>query len=162
MAHLHSNYVNETQSTRWGREERKEPPRQRNNRVEAITIHKADNSETYADILRKVKRNIDIEELGIKDTRIRRTATGSLLIQIAGEQSKNQADALAEKVRHVVGEDAKVGRPYRRAEIRISGLDEDTMAEDVVEEVARQGDATEKRLRRGTYVGIDRGREIFG
>lgn len=117
--------------------------------MEAVVIHKVTDKETYADILRRVKNNINIEELGINDTRIRRTATGSLLIQIAGERSKNQADVLAERVRHVGGEDARVGRPYRRAEIRISGLDEDTTADDVVEAVARQGDCDRSEIRAG-------------
>lgn len=124
-------------------------PPLRRNKIEAVVIHKATNTETYADILRRVKSNINMEELGIRDTRIRRTATGSLLIQIAGEESKNQADALAEKVRHVVGEDAKVGRPCRRAEIRVSGLDEDTTPEDVIEAVARQGECDRNDIRVG-------------
>lgn len=56
-----------------------------------------------------MKSNINIEELGISDTRIRRTATGGLLIQIAGENSKVQADALAEEMRKVVGTSVREG-----------------------------------------------------
>lgn len=77
--------------------------------MEAVVIHKAENTESYADILKKVKSNINID-FGIRDTRIRRTATGSLLIQVASEESRRQADALAEEVRKVIGEEAKVGR----------------------------------------------------
>lgn len=39
----------------------------RRNRVEAIVLHKAEQSETYVDILKKIKSNINIEELGIRD-----------------------------------------------------------------------------------------------
>lgn len=38
-----------------------------------------------------------------------------------------------------MGEEAKVGRPSRKAEIRVSGLDEDTTTEDVMIAVARYG-----------------------
>lgn len=78
------------------------------NKVEAIVIHKPEQSESYADILKKANSSINISELGIKDTRIRRTAAGSLLIQIVGEESKRQADALAAEMRRVIGEEAKV------------------------------------------------------
>lgn len=87
------------------------------NKTEAIVIHKKEQVESYAEILRKVKNKINIEETGISETRIRRTATGSLLIQIAGEESKRKADVLAEKMREVVGEEAKIGRPSRNAKM---------------------------------------------
>lgn len=147
--HAQGGRKNSAQDIGWGRvrEERDRPPRR--NQVEAVVIHKATSTESYADILRKVKNNINIEDLGISDTRIRRTATGGLLIQIAGEESRSQADALAEKVRGVVGEDARVGRPCRRAEIRVSGLDEDTTAEDVIEAVAKHGECDRQDVRVG-------------
>lgn len=59
---------------------------QRRRKTEAIVVHKNEHTDTYAEILTKGKRNINIEELGIRDTRIRRTATGGLLIQITGEK----------------------------------------------------------------------------
>lgn len=43
-------------------------------------------------------------------------------------------------MRKVVGEEARVGRPSRKAEIRISGLDEDTTVEDVVTAVTKYGE----------------------
>lgn len=74
---------------------------------------------------------------------------GSLLIQIAGENSKKQADALAEKMRRVVGEEARVGRPCRKAEVKISGLDEDTSVEDVVEAIVRYGECDRADVQAG-------------
>lgn len=68
-----------------GWEVRRKDTYPRRNRVEARVLHKTEQTETYANILKKGKSNINIEELEIKDTRIRRTATGSLLIQIAGK-----------------------------------------------------------------------------
>lgn len=97
-----------------------------------IKQNKPNYMQIYYIIIKKVKSSINIEEIGRRDIRIRRTATGSLLIQIAGEESKRKADALAEKMRKVVGEEARVGRPSRMAEVRISGLDEDTTLKDVV------------------------------
>lgn len=118
------------------------------NRAEAIAIHKMEQTESYADILKKAKNSIDIGKLGIEDTRIR-TATGSLLIQIVGEESKRQADALADEMRKVIGEEARIGRPCRRAEIRISGLDEDTTAEEVIDAVANYGECDRGDIRTG-------------
>lgn len=135
------------------KENRSRYPRRR--KTEAIVIHKSAQTETYAEILKKVKNNINIEELGIRDTRIRRTATGSLLIQIAGENSKNQADALADEMRRVVGVEAKIGRPCRKAEIRISGLDEDTTMENVVDAIIKYGECDRADVKAG---GIRRNR----
>lgn len=130
----------------------------RKNRTEAIVVHKAEQVESYADILRKVKGNNNIEELGIRETRIRRTVTGSLLIQIAGEESKKKADVLAERMREMVGQEAKVGRPSRKAEIKISGLDEDTTVEDVAA-IAKYGDCDSTEIKAG---GIRRNRQGEG
>lgn len=112
-------------------------------------IHKNTQAETYAEILKKVKSNIDIEKLDIRDTRIRRTATGSLLTQIGGENSKHQADALADEMRRVVGEDAMLGRPCRKADIKISGLDEDTTVEDVVDAIMKYGEYNTADIKAG-------------
>lgn len=98
-------------------------------------VHKNEQANTYADILKNSKRNININELGIEETRIRRTMAGSLLIQVAGEKSKEEADALAERMRNIVGSETRVARPSRKAEIKISGLDEDTTPEEVIEVV---------------------------
>lgn len=121
-------------------------------------MHKAEQAESYVDILRKVKGNI-FEELGIRKTRIRRTATGSLLIQSAGEESKKKANVLAEKMKEVLGEEAKVDRPSRKAEIRISSLDEDTTVEDVVAAVTKHGDCDITEIKAG---GIRRNRQGEG
>lgn len=70
-------------------------------RIEAVTIS-SQNRESFADILRKIKQNINIREIGITETRIRRAATGNLLIQIEGEDCKGKADILAERMKGVV------------------------------------------------------------
>lgn len=54
---------------------------------------------------------------------------GSLLIQVAGERSKEKADSLAEKMKNIVGSEATVARPSRKAELKIMGIDEDTTPE---------------------------------
>lgn len=50
-------------------------------------------------------------------------------------------------MRGVIGEEAKVGRPCRKAEIRVSGLDEDITAEDVVEAVVKYGECNKEDVR---------------
>lgn len=124
-------------SVRGRAEERERTSRDR--RTEAIVVHKSDQVSTYADILRNIKRNIDINEIGIEETRIRRTMAGSLLIQITGDRSKEKADILAERMKSIVGSEAKIARPSRKAELRITGVDEDTTQEEIIESIALEG-----------------------
>lgn len=138
----HSNVDRETE---WRREEVDKYPKR--TKIEVIVIHKTEQAESYADILKKTKNSINIEELGIRETRIRRTATGNLLIQIAGEESKKQADALPAEMRKIVSKEAVVGKPCRKVEIRISGLD---TADDVTEAIMRYGDCERGEIRVGS------------
>lgn len=112
---------------------------QRDRRIEANVVHKSDQTSIYAEILKNIKRSININKLGIEETRIRRTMAGSLVIQIAGERSKEKANILAEKMRNVVGSEARVARPSRKAEIKITNIDEDTIPEEVIEAIALEG-----------------------
>lgn len=62
-------------------------------------------------------------------------------------------------MRRVIGEDAKVGRPSRKAEIRIAGLDEGTTAEEVIDAIANYGECDRTEIRAG---GIRRNRQGEG
>lgn len=131
----------------------------RTRKTEAIVIHKSEQVDTYAEILRRIKDNINIDELGIQDTRIRRTATGSLLIQITGENCKHQADTVADKMKAIVGYDAKMDRPCRRADRRIIGLDEDTTSEDIADAIVEKVQCDKNEIKVGQLrrnkVGIE-------
>lgn len=131
-----------------GREMRKMDRYPRRNRVEAIVVHKAEQTESYANILKKVNSNINIEELGIRDTELEGLRRAISLYR-SRDDCKKKADALAEEMKKVVGEEARVGRPSRKAEIRISGLDEDTTVEEVIAAVVKHGECERTDVKAG-------------
>lgn len=54
-------------------------------------------------------------------------------------------------MKEIVGEEARVGRPSRKAEVRISGLDEDTTAEEVIiTAVVKYGECERTEVTAGT------------
>lgn len=116
-------------------------------RTKVITITK-DDRQSY-DILR-MKTEIDIEKIGITDTRIRRTATGNLMIQIQGEGSKEKTDMLANEMRDVIGNAARVVRSTRKIELRVVGLDEDTESEEVRRAVVNEIGCNIEEVKVGT------------
>lgn len=63
---------------------------------------------------------------------------GSLLIKITGDKCKEKADILAERMKSIVGSEAKIARPSRKAELRITGVDEDTTQEEIIESFRRR------------------------
>jgi hypothetical protein len=65
------------------------------------------------------------------------------------ENAEKAADALAAKLREVVGEEAYIHRPMKCAEIRVTGLDDSSTAEEVVEAIAREGDCTTANIKPG-------------
>ncbi|XP_026830882.1 uncharacterized protein LOC113563436 [Ooceraea biroi] len=105
---------------------------------------------TGADILKRAKKGISLEDLGIEELRTRRTMTGATLIEIAGEGNERKADALAARLRGIFAEtEVQVRRPVKKAEIRIVGLDEDTTEEEVQLAVAKAGRGDSKDIRTG-------------
>lgn len=91
---------------------------------------------TYAQAIARAKREVQITDLGIAGVRIRQTTTGARVLQVPGASSGEKADRLAQKIQAALGEDAKVARPTRRVELRISGLDDSVTTEEVCAAVA--------------------------
>lgn len=106
---------------------------------------------SYADILKEAKSRVDLKQLGIEDTRIRRAITGGIIIEIPGEQESQKADALATNLRTVftAAEDVKISRPTKRAELRISGIDDATTPAEVQAIVAELGHCSAHDVRTG-------------
>ncbi|EZA62866.1 hypothetical protein X777_04575 [Ooceraea biroi] len=118
--------------------------------TEAVVITCEDKESGGMELIRRAKRNISLEGLGIAEARTRKTATGATLIQITGEGRKDKADALAGKLKEFFGEArVKVNRPVKRTELRLRGLEEGTMIEEVKSVVARIGEGSEEEVRVG-------------
>ncbi|XP_049886382.1 translation initiation factor IF-2-like [Pectinophora gossypiella] len=113
---------------------------------------------TYASILSDAKRRVSLADLGISNMRFRRAATGARLLEIGGENSAAKADSLAKKLREVLSPDAvKVVRPVKRAEIRVTGLDDSADAIEVADAVAKEGGCAVDDVKHGRIVVGPRG-----
>ncbi|EFN79145.1 hypothetical protein EAI_03505, partial [Harpegnathos saltator] len=103
----------------------------------AVTIT-ADN-DRYKELLAEAKQKIDLTGIGIEKMKTRIGATGALVLEIPGEERGKQADFLADKLRKVLSNRAKVSRPQKMGEIRIRGLEISTSEKEAAEGVAKLG-----------------------
>ncbi|XP_039762476.1 uncharacterized protein LOC120635523 [Pararge aegeria] len=95
---------------------------------------------TYAQVLEQAERRVNLEELGIgAGMRIRRSATGGRLLELPKEQTQDQAEVLAERLRIALEGVAEVVRPTKTVTLRVTGLDDSATAVKVAEAVARAG-----------------------
>ena len=104
-------------------------PRKMRQRPEALVIGEVVGT-SYADILRKVKEDPSLKELGEKVVTVRRTMKGNLLFELDKDQAVHSADYKAQ-VEKVLGETAKVRALSQEVSIVCRGMDEITTAEDL-------------------------------
>ncbi|XP_025157708.1 uncharacterized protein LOC112589298 [Harpegnathos saltator] len=93
----------------------------------------------YKDLLSEAKRKIDLTGMGIEKIKTRVGATGALVIEIPGEQRSKQADQLADKLKEVLTDRAKINRPQKMGELRLKGLEIATTESEAAEAVAKAG-----------------------
>ncbi|XP_018406277.1 PREDICTED: uncharacterized protein LOC108782493 [Cyphomyrmex costatus] len=91
--------------------------------------------------MKRVKSAVPLEELGITDLRARRAITGALVLEVRGTEGAAKAARLADRMGEVFAgcEGIKVSRPVRTAELRVSGLDDSVIAEEVAVAVSSVG-----------------------
>lgn len=107
-------------------------PRRRAPRSAAISIKKVSQELSYADILRKVRTQVSMSELRITSTKIRKAANGAVIIEIPGENGKNNAEKLKGRLKQVFGEDeAQISRPEIKGDLRIVGFDDSVLPGDI-------------------------------
>lgn len=94
---------------------------------------------TYKDALGRATSALKLGAVGLDSVRVRNTATGARIIEVPGADSAKQADDLAEKLEGIIGDVAVVTRPFKKAEIRITGLDETIDPGGVQKAVATMG-----------------------
>lgn len=104
-------------------------PRRVWQKPEAILIGEAVGT-SYADILRKVKEDPSLQELGEKVVAVRRTQKGDLLFELKRDRAVHSAD-FKQKVEQVLGESAKVRALSQEIAIECRGMDEVTTADDL-------------------------------
>lgn len=110
---------------------------------------------TYAEVMKRAREKISLEEIDIINLRLRRSQAGGILLEIPGsEEASVKAATLVDRFRSVLTDSGfnggvSVVRPVRRAEIRITDFDDSVSAEEVVAAVASSGKASDKDVRVG-------------
>ncbi|XP_039761486.1 uncharacterized protein LOC120634778 [Pararge aegeria] len=95
---------------------------------------------SYAGVLAEARQKIALSDLGITSLRFRKAATGGRILELPGASSAEKADALALRLKEVVSEEiARVSRPVKCADMRITGLDDSVSKGDVAGAVAKVG-----------------------
>lgn len=104
---------------------------------------------TYAKVLAEAKEKISLADCGITGLRFRRAATGARILEVPGASSGAQADSLAQKLQEAFGEVAKITRPTKCAELRVTGMCDSVTSEEVIAAVAQQGDCPRECVKVG-------------
>lgn len=94
---------------------------------------------SLAEIVSEATSQIDLTSLEIEYIRPKRAVAGGLILEIPGASGEGKADSLASRLREVLGDKARVQRPSRKLEIKISRLDESATSSKVAEAIAREG-----------------------
>lgn len=99
-----------------------------------------ENGISYAKVLTEAKSKVDLGKLGISSLGFRKAATGGRILELPGADNKEKADSLAAKLREVLGDGVvRINRPEKTAEVRLTGLDDSVLAEDIVKAVVTLG-----------------------
>lgn len=96
----------------------------------------------YAGVMRLAQERVNLESLRIEALKPKRTRTGALILEIAGDDRAKKADDLAAAMTGALAgmEGVKVTRPVKMAEIRIRELDETATPQAIAAVIARAGD----------------------
>ncbi|XP_049304022.1 uncharacterized protein LOC125776326 [Bactrocera dorsalis] len=105
-------------------------------RPDAIILTKKDGA-SYADILRKIKCDTGLEELGSSVTYIRKTLKGDLLLELKSQADK-RAETFQSALEEVVGEMAVIQPKTHNVTIICKDLDEITTPEEICEALKKE------------------------
>lgn len=78
-------------------------------------------------------------------------------LEIPGEERNEKAEALKKRIAGVLGEAAKVTRPTVKGEVRLTGLDDSVVPEEVADVLAMKGDGDPKEIKVGTIRPMNNG-----
>lgn len=105
----------------------------------AISIRGSKKDFDYADALKRARQNISLQELDIKNPKIRKGISGSTIIEISGPDNVKKADLLAMEMSKIFTSEAKISRPNIKGEIKLTGLDESISTNDICEAIVSEG-----------------------
>lgn len=123
--------------------------RRRAPRSAAVAIRPINIEQPLADLMRKARGGVSLEDFGIVDSRIRRTANGSLLVEIPGPEGSAKADKLADRLRTALQGEAMVSRPTIKSDFRLIGVDDSVSPQEIVSAISEAGGCTEMEVKTG-------------
>lgn len=100
---------------------------------------------TYADLVKKLKNEVDVGHLGIKVNRIRRTDKGNVLVAVDGGEEK--AVALKEEIAKKNADLKITTRVQGRKKIFVLGMDSSTTEAELQKELAKVVHLGEERVK---------------
>lgn len=108
----------------------------------------------YAEAMRLAKSRVDIDMIGIKEIRPRKTRTGALLLEIPGTESYEKANELANKLKEAFREreNVLISRPEKMADIRIRDLEESVTREDIIQTITSEGKCPKEAVKLGEII----------
>lgn len=113
---------------------------------------------SYAEVLRKARSQIRMEDLEIEAPRIRKGLNGATIIEISGPECSNKARKLADKLQEILSEDkATITTPNIKGELRIVGLEESISKEEIGWAIEEEGGCERKDIRIGEIKRTRRG-----
>lgn len=119
-------------------------------RTAAVAIRGTEDGFSYAEALKTLRGKISLPELKIERSHIRKAASGGILIEIPGENRNKKAEELKNRIAGVLGEAARVTRPTVKGEIRIMGMDDSVVPEEVADVLAVLGKCDPEEIKVGT------------
>ncbi|CAI6360091.1 unnamed protein product [Macrosiphum euphorbiae] len=110
--------------------------RRRAPKTAAVIIDSPVDGGSLATLMKKVAGAIDLKSLGVNVLTTRKTRTGGILLEVVGA---DKADLLADKIRAVSGDSARVRLPVPRTPVLLLGIPEWAEADEVADVLARLG-----------------------
>ncbi|XP_047989838.1 uncharacterized protein LOC125229103 [Leguminivora glycinivorella] len=104
-----------------------------------VVALKPDTTESYASVMLRATKAFRLEEVGLENVRIKRTADGARILEVNGADNGRSADELKTRLEAAIGDAAKVYRPVKLARLRVSDLDEAATPEAVAGAIAAKG-----------------------
>lgn len=136
----------------------KSVPRIKIPRLAAVSIHCRD-KEDYPKVLNEAKSRINLKDIGITETTVSRSFSGSLMILIPREDEREKAPLLASKIAEMVADrpDIKISVPSKKAELKLTQIDCSTTGEHIREALMTYGGCFATDIRVGEIRYSQRG-----
>ncbi|CAI6374454.1 unnamed protein product [Macrosiphum euphorbiae] len=112
---------------------------------QGVTISKGKGASTYADMVKKLKDEIDLETIGVEIKSVKRTKEDGIFMFVGkGTKAAEDVKKLKREIENVLGGDVVVKESSRPPLIEIRGIGQEEKEEDVVSGICRYGTIPEE------------------